>query len=145
MKTFQIQSIRLSSNLAFSVLKSRKVFFCNSLAAQCTTASRQWALPIRGQTAELGLSLGPASALAGPAKVCPCFCTTCKRLPLQDSGSCPCLPCKSLASAHARPAQVCLCFCRICKSLPLHSGPAKFWALTLLFCRPCWNLMKWTL
>ena len=40
-------------------------FFCNSLAAQCTTASRQWALPIRGQTAELGLSLGPASAPAG--------------------------------------------------------------------------------
>ena len=87
-------------------------FFCNSLAAQCTTASRQWALPIRGQTAELGLSLGPASAPAGPAKVCPCFCTTCKRLPRQDSGFNPCLPCKSLGSAHAGPAKVCPCLCR---------------------------------
>ena len=56
--------------------------FCQSLA-HCT-ASRQWALPIRGQTAELAAAVWAFCGLAAhPAQIGPCTNKTLQKRTLQ--------------------------------------------------------------
>ena len=125
MKTFQIQSIRLSSNLAFSVLKSRKVFF--AILWQRNARRPRDSGPCRSEARLQSWDL--VWALPLPCRPCTSLPLLLYTLPLllQDrQKSAPAFrPCKILGSVPACPAKVCPCICRPCKKLPLHSGPCK--------------------